>query len=126
MLPTVLHMTASLEFNRQAISFVSPDISYWYRIPVAPPRKDPIHYQWITLLYLAQYLCNIRIAIAALRYDAHSSVEKVKGGVSIYDGTASRFHEWEFCTALRWEATNAEDEPKTMSMVIKGLRSAQL
>ena len=62
------------------------------------------------------------MALSSLRYDASSSVEETKGGIFVYDGTASRFHEWEFRTTLRIQSSKEEDLPKQMSMVVDGLR----
>ena len=62
------------------------------------------------------------MALLSLRYDASSSVAETKGGIFVYDGTASRFHEWEFRTTLRIQSSKEEDLPKQMSMVVDGLR----
>ena len=62
------------------------------------------------------------MAVASLRYDAASGVEETKGGIFVYDGTASRFHEWEFRTRLRWTSTKKEDQPKAMNDIVAGLR----
>ena len=59
------------------------------------------------------------MAVAALRYDASSSVEETKGGIFIYDGTAARFHEWEFRSSIRIASCKDDDKPKTMSMIIE-------
>ena len=62
------------------------------------------------------------MAVASLRYDANKDVEETKGSVFIYDGTASRFHEWEFRTSMRWASTQMDDRSRTMSMIVEGLR----
>ena len=66
----------------------------------APPiRKEPDTVPLLLSLFLFE---NRRaMALASLSYDASSSVEETKGGIFVYDGTASRFHEWEFRTRLR-------------------------
>ena len=50
------------------------------------------------------------------------AIEESKQGLFIYDGSADRFHEWEFRVGIRWQATKAEDKPKTMSMIVESLR----
>ena len=62
------------------------------------------------------------MAVASLRFDAHRDVEETKGGVFIFDGAPSRFHEWEFRTRWRKNATKAEDLPKAMNSIIESLR----
>ena len=62
------------------------------------------------------------MAVASLRYDPASQVEETKGGVFVYDGTASRFHEWSFRSTMRWRSCKEADQQKTMNMVVEGLR----
>ena len=62
------------------------------------------------------------MALHSLKYDSHYAVDETKAGVFIYDGTASRFHEWEFRVGSRWESTKKEDCPKQMNSVIESLR----
>ena len=56
-----------------------------------------------------------------MRYDYTGTIEETKGGVFIYDGTPSMFHEWEFRTTVRWGSCKADDRMKTMSTIIESL-----
>ena len=62
------------------------------------------------------------MAIASLRYDANSHIQETKGGVFVYDGCPSRYHEWAFRTSMRFRASKEEDLPKTTNSVIESLR----
>ena len=62
------------------------------------------------------------MALSSLSWDSSKEVEETKGGVYIYDGSTHNFHEWEFRTEVRWQATKVEDLKKTMSMIIEALR----
>ena len=62
------------------------------------------------------------MAVASLRYDAMQNVEESKTGLFIFDGTPSRYHEWEFRSKVRWASVADSDKRKTMSMIIESLR----
>ena len=62
------------------------------------------------------------MAINSLRYDANSSIQETKSGVFVYDGTASRFHEWEFRTSMRARSSKEEDLPRTANSIVESLR----
>ena len=62
------------------------------------------------------------MAVASLKYDPATQVEETRGGVFVFDGTASRFHEWSFRSTMRWRSCKEEDHQKTMNMVGEGLR----
>ena len=62
------------------------------------------------------------MALSSLRYDANSHIQETKGGVFVYDGTASRFHEWEFRTLMRSGSSKAEDLPRTVNSIVESLR----
>ena len=62
------------------------------------------------------------MAIASLRFDANSSIQETKGGVFVYDGCPSRYHEWAFRTSMRFRASKADDLPKTTNSIIESLR----
>ena len=57
-----------------------------------------------------------------MRYDYNGDVLETKGGMFIYDGTPSRFYEWQFRTSIRWSSVDHEDKQKTMSKIIDSLR----
>ena len=40
----------------------------------------------------------------------------------MYDGSASKFHEWSFRASMRWASAKDDDKPKMMNIVIEGLR----
>ena len=62
------------------------------------------------------------MTIASVRYDANSTVAETKSGVFVYDGNASRFHEWEFRTSMRSRSSKEEDLPRTMNSIVESLR----
>ena len=62
------------------------------------------------------------MAIAFLRYDANSTVAETKSGVFVYDGNASRFHEWEFRISMHSRSSKEEDLLRTMNSIIESLR----
>ena len=62
------------------------------------------------------------MALASLRYSEHSVVEENRSGVFIYDGSAAKFHEWEFRTGMRWSSTKDEDKAQTMNKIVEALR----
>jgi hypothetical protein len=62
------------------------------------------------------------MAIASLRFDANSAIQETKGGVFVYDGNASRFHEWEFRTTMRALSSKEEDLPRTANSIVESLR----
>ena len=63
------------------------------------------------------------MSVAALRFRPSSTdVELTKQGFLIYYGDAFSFHEWEFRTTMRYEATKAEDRWELGSKVLEGLR----
>ena len=65
---------------------------------------------------------RIAMALQSLRFDAYSNVSETRGGVYIYDGAASRFHEWEFRTTVRKNATKKEELPKAVNSIVESLR----
>ena len=62
------------------------------------------------------------MAVASLRYDAMKEVEESKTGLFIFDGSSSRYHEWEFRTSVKWASVADSDKWKTMSQIIEALR----
>ena len=62
------------------------------------------------------------MAVASLRYDANMVIDQTQRGLFVYDGTPARFHEWEFRSDMRWDATNEDDRAKTINMIIESLR----
>ena len=62
------------------------------------------------------------MALSNLKYESGGAVQETRGGAFIYDGAANRFHEWEFRTRWRKNATKAEDLPKAMNSIIESLR----
>ena len=79
-------------------------------------------------MYLIRYTYSVlfisvaAMALASLRYDANSSVQETKSGVSVHDGNAARFHEWEFRTGMRWRSSKEEDKDRTTNNIIESLR----
>ena len=64
------------------------------------------------------------MALSSLRFDARADVEEPRSGMFIFDGMASRYHEWEFRTMLKWEAVQ-DDEVKrkqATSAIVDSLR----
>ena len=43
-----------------------------------------------------------------LRYDASSLTQETRNGTFIYDGTAAKFHEWEFRTMVKWQSSEEQ------------------
>ena len=62
------------------------------------------------------------MAVASLRYDATSNVDETRQGIFVYNGAATRFHEWEFRTRIRWSSSKDEDKPRAMAQIVEGLR----
>ena len=63
------------------------------------------------------------MAINALRYRQNQQdTEMTKGGYLVYSGDAFHFHEWEFRTMTKYEATKAEDRWEIGARVVEGLR----
>ena len=62
------------------------------------------------------------MAVTSLRYDPGNTIEESKSGNYIYDGSASRFHEWSFRAGMRVRCSKEEDLKKTMSMIVEALR----
>ena len=62
------------------------------------------------------------MAVASLKYDANSGVDETKSGVFVYDGSAGRYHEWEFRTTIRWKSRKEEDRLQALGQIIDGLR----
>ena len=65
------------------------------------------------------------MAVTALCYDAHHPVDETKSGIFIYDGTASRFHEWEFRTKAKHMGCSDDKERCALAgKVLEGLRDS--
>ena len=62
------------------------------------------------------------MAVASLRYDATSNVDETRQGIFVHNGDATRFHEWEFRTQIRWSSSKDEDKPRAMAQIVEGLR----
>ena len=62
------------------------------------------------------------MAVTSLRYDPGATIEENRSGNYIYDGSASRFHEWSFRAGMRVRCSKEEDLRKTMSMIVEALR----
>ena len=62
------------------------------------------------------------MAIASLRYNQDNEVDETRQGIFIYDGDATRFHEWEFRTTMKMTSVKAEDAAKTINSIVEALR----
>ena len=64
------------------------------------------------------------MAFLSLRFDARADVDETRQGMFIYDGSASRYHEWEFRTLLKWEAVREDDKKRReiTSSIVDSLR----
>ena len=61
------------------------------------------------------------MAIASLRYNQDNEVDETRQGIFIYDGDATRFHEWEFRTTMKMTSVKAEDAAKTINSIVEAL-----
>ena len=62
------------------------------------------------------------MTLSSLKYDEKKLVDETRQGMFIYDGNASRFHEWEFRTLLEISSCNKNDLPSKISEIVKALR----
>ena len=63
------------------------------------------------------------MAINALRFrQQHQETEFTKAGFLVYSGDAYHYHEWEFRTMTKYEATKAEDRWALGAKVVESLR----
>ena len=62
------------------------------------------------------------MALSALKYEGANPFDETRGGVYIFDGTPSKFFEWEFRTQIRSAGAKPDDKLKTLSMIVEGLR----
>ena len=62
------------------------------------------------------------MAVLSLRYDPTATNEETKNGSFVFDGAASKFHQWEFSSTMKYAATKKDDKPATMSRIVEGLR----
>ena len=64
------------------------------------------------------------MALSALRFDARSEVDESRQGMLIHDGPASRYHECEFRTMLKWESVKDDDKKRReiTSSIVDSLR----
>ena len=44
----------------------------------------------------------------SLRYDGATLTQETRNGTFIYDGTPSKFHEWEFRTMVKWQSSEEQ------------------
>ena len=61
------------------------------------------------------------MALASLKYNDQKEVEETRSGIFIYDGDATRFHEWEFRTMMEVDSTKKEDLNKSVNSIIKAI-----
>ena len=59
---------------------------------------------------------------SVLYHKGHEAFQETKNGTFIYDGDASKFHEWEFRTRLRMSGKKGDFYAQAMSSVVDGLR----
>ena len=62
------------------------------------------------------------MAVQSLSFDPSALFEETKPGSYVFDGSPSRFHQWEFYTKLKITSTKKDDKPAAMAKVIEGLR----
>ena len=62
------------------------------------------------------------MALSSLKFDASTHVAENRGGYLIFDGSADKYHEWEFCTTMRVKTAKKEDRLKVVQEVVDSLR----
>ena len=62
------------------------------------------------------------MALQSLRFSASNPISETKSGVYIYAGEPAAFHEWEFRTALRADATDEKERAKMVNSIVESLR----
>ena len=66
------------------------------------------------------------MALASLRFDARADVDENRSGFSIYDGTPSRYYEWEFRTLAKQSSCKKDDRSQLASKIVEGLQGNAL
>ena len=62
------------------------------------------------------------MALATLSYQHDAGYEGTRGGMPVYNGSASGSHDWLFRTGVQWTAIKKDDKPTVMSTIIGGVR----
>jgi len=62
------------------------------------------------------------MAASSLRYDGATMSHETRTGAFVYDGSPSKFHEWEFRMMVKWQSSDEERRLQSLSTIIDGLR----
>ena len=62
------------------------------------------------------------MAASSLRYNGATMRHETRTGAFVYDGTPSKFHEWEFRTMVKLASSDEERRLQSWSTIIDGLR----
>ena len=67
-------------------------------------------------------MTKLIMSLLTLTYQYDVMYEGTKTGLPIFDGSAAKFHDWEFRTQVKYKAAKKEDQAKVMADIIEGLR----